>query len=237
MTLSNLNSLILIFVRSGLPLKPQPSKPLLALDNETMRWSYAAVSAALFLGASTEKAQAFGIHEPSNSFVSRTQSQSITHPAAGRLHAMTLRDPPTLSMSYKVGIAGATGAVGKEIRAVLENRKFPIDTLRIFGSQRSAGSKIETAYGTITVELFDVKSARECDVVFLAVSGEFSLEHARALTAGDDGCVCIDNSVRRGKRKSLQRLPFSIHSHLLFFCHCTIPLLSKINIPPFPFAG
>jgi aspartate-semialdehyde dehydrogenase len=98
--------------------------------------------------------------------------------------------------SYTVGIVGATGAVGKEIRNCLEIRDFPVSTLRIFGSERSAGSQIQTEkYGTITVELFDVATAKQCDVVFLAVNGDFSLEHARALSDGDDGCVVIDNSV------------------------------------------
>jgi aspartate-semialdehyde dehydrogenase len=97
-------------------------------------------------------------------------------------------------MSYTVGIVGATGAVGKEIRHCLENRKFPVEKLRIFGSERSAGKQIDTSYGSVTVELFDVNAARECDVVFLAVSGDFSLEHAKALAEGDDGCVVIDNS-------------------------------------------
>ena len=50
-------------------------------------------------------------------------------------------------------------------------------------------------FGDITVELFDVDAARECDVVFLAVSGDFALEHAEAICAGDDGAVVIDNSV------------------------------------------
>ena len=101
------------------------------------------------------------------------------------------------SASYTVGIVGATGAVGQEIRNCLEIRGFPVSTLRIFGSERSAGSQIKTEkYGTITVELFDVVTAKQCDVVFLAVSGEFSLKHARALSDGADGCVVIDNSVR-----------------------------------------
>ena len=99
--------------------------------------------------------------------------------------------------TYSVGIVGATGAVGKEIRNCLEIRGFPVSTLRIFGSERSAGSKIESEkYGTITVELFSVDAAKQCDVVFLAVNGDFSLEHARALSDGDDGCIVIDNSVR-----------------------------------------
>jgi aspartate-semialdehyde dehydrogenase len=99
-------------------------------------------------------------------------------------------------MGYTVGIVGAKGAVGKEIRQCLEKRNFPVDKLRVFGSERSAGSDVETEkYGTLKVELFDVKTARECDVVFLAVDGDFALAHAKAISEGDDGAVVIDNSV------------------------------------------
>ena len=100
------------------------------------------------------------------------------------------------SLNYSVGIVGATGAVGEEIRQVMENRgKLPVDQLRIFGSPRSAGTTIGTKYGDVEVELFDVAKARECDVVFLAVDGDFALENAEKITEGDDGAVVIDNSV------------------------------------------
>jgi hypothetical protein len=103
----------------------------------------------------------------------------------------------TTALDYSVGIVGATGAVGKEIRGCLENRgKLQVDELRIFGSSRSAGTKVDTLYGTVEVELFDVDKARACDVVFLAVDGDFALEHAEKICAGDDGAVVIDNSVR-----------------------------------------
>lgn len=159
-----------------------------------MKWSAAVVSAAFCLGFCTETAQAFQIHQKS-SFVSSSPSLSFTSSSRNpSLYSMPVSEPPKLSMSYTVGIVGATGAVGKEIRECLEKRKFPAEKLRIFGSTRSAGREIETDYGKVTVELFDVDKARECDVVFLAVSGDFSLEHAKALIEGDDGCVCIDNS-------------------------------------------
>jgi len=100
-----------------------------------------------------------------------------------------------------VGIVGASGAVGQELLKVLQRRHseglFPVGQLRLFGSSRSAGTQVEsTVFGTLTVEIFQVDTARECDVLFLAVSGDFSLEHAKNLCQGDDGAVVIDNSVR-----------------------------------------
>jgi aspartate-semialdehyde dehydrogenase len=101
-----------------------------------------------------------------------------------------------LKMGFSVGIVGAKGAVGKEIRQCLEKRNFPVEKLRVFGSERSAGTELETEkFGTLKIELFDVKTARECDVVFLAVDGDFALEHAKAISEGEDGAVVIDNSV------------------------------------------
>jgi aspartate-semialdehyde dehydrogenase len=109
--------------------------------------------------------------------------------------------------SYTVGIVGATGAVGKEIRSCLEARRlaadaagsdgaFNVGRLRVFGSERSAGTTIPTgAWGAIEVEAFDVDRARECDVVFLAVDGDFALKYARAICEGEGGAVVIDNSV------------------------------------------
>ena len=161
------------------------------------------MAAALVLAAESP-VQAFGIvasssarSKSSSSFVTPRSASLFSSSASSRGATATAG---SLRMSYSVGIVGATGAVGKEIRSVLENRDFPVSTLRVFGSARSAGSTIETKYGTITVEPFSVSAARECDVVFLAVSGDFALEHAKALTEGDDGCVVIDNSVRQAMR-------------------------------------
>lgn len=101
--------------------------------------------------------------------------------------------------SYTVGIVGATGAVGKEIRNCLEDRGIlKVDKLRFFGSKRSAGKTVSTKNsGDVEIELFEVEAARECDVVFLAVDGDFALAHAKAISEGDDGAVVIDNSVSR----------------------------------------
>ena len=43
---------------------------------------------------------------------------------------------------FKVGILGATGAVGREMMKILEERKFPVAELRPIASERSAGTKL-----------------------------------------------------------------------------------------------
>ncbi|EQC37546.1 aspartate-semialdehyde dehydrogenase [Saprolegnia diclina VS20] len=93
----------------------------------------------------------------------------------------------------KVGIVGATGAVGQEILAVLHDRKFAVTSVHLFASARSAGKVVETPFGPSEVQLFTVEAARAMDYVFLAVSGSFALEHAEAIAA-PGGAVVIDNS-------------------------------------------
>jgi aspartate-semialdehyde dehydrogenase len=92
--------------------------------------------------------------------------------------------------------------VGKEIVNVLRDRGFPTDlaSLRLFASPRSAGKPQAVPFGApgcgpveVVIEAFSVAAARECDFVFLAVSGTFALEHAEAMAA-PGGAVVIDNS-------------------------------------------
>jgi len=94
----------------------------------------------------------------------------------------------------KVGVVGVTGAVGQEIIDVLGNRKFPVSELKLFASARSAGKDMETPFGALTIEEFTLEAARDCDVVFLAVSGDFAEEWAEKIAEGEDGALVIDNS-------------------------------------------
>ena len=45
-------------------------------------------------------------------------------------------------MGYRVAIVGATGAVGTELLQILEQRRFPVSSLRLFASERSAGKQV-----------------------------------------------------------------------------------------------
>jgi len=91
-----------------------------------------------------------------------------------------------------VGVVGVTGAVGKEIISVLGERGIPMSKIRLFASARSAGKEMETSLGPTMIEEFSLEAAQECDVVFLAVSGDFALEWAEKISA--DGTLVIDNS-------------------------------------------
>ncbi|HYH23526.1 MAG TPA: aspartate-semialdehyde dehydrogenase [Azospirillum sp.] len=92
----------------------------------------------------------------------------------------------------KVAIVGATGAVGREMIDVLHRRNFPVGELRLLASGRSAGKVVETPYGAITLQEYSLDLVKDCDVVLLAVSGDFAKAHAPAIAAA--GPLVIDNS-------------------------------------------
>jgi len=94
---------------------------------------------------------------------------------------------------YKIGVIGATGAVGIEVVKALKDRNFPVSELHLFASERSAGKKLDTPFGEIEVELFSVAAAKAMNFVFMAVSGDFSKEFAPQI-ATEDGATVIDNS-------------------------------------------
>ena len=136
---------------------------------------------------------------PANTAVNRQNSgttSAVFTPRSIASKRMASASSTSLN-SYTIGIVGATGAVGKEIRNCLEDRGvIKVDKLRFFGSKRSAGKTVTTKNsGDVEIELFGVEAARECDIVFLAVDGDFALAHAKAISEGDDGAVVIDNSV------------------------------------------
>ena len=91
-----------------------------------------------------------------------------------------------------VAVVGATGAVGREMVATLERRKFPVGHLRLMASQRSAGTTIETAWGDVTVEDLAEADAVGVDIALFSAGGARSTEHAPRFA--DAGAVVVDNS-------------------------------------------
>lgn len=98
-----------------------------------------------------------------------------------------------MKSDLSVGIVGATGAVGEEILSVMEQRKFPASSVKLFASEKSAGKTIKSSfYGDLNLEAFAFDVASKLDVVLLAVGGDFSLEWGEKLAQA--GVLVIDNS-------------------------------------------
>ncbi len=93
---------------------------------------------------------------------------------------------------FNVAVAGATGAVGETMLAILEQRSFPINRLHLLASSRSAGKTIRFRGEAITVEDLDGFDFSGVDIGLFSAGGSVSEVHApRAVAAG---CIVVDNT-------------------------------------------
>ena len=92
----------------------------------------------------------------------------------------------------RVGIIGATGQVGRVVQAILAERSYPVDELRLFASARSAGRTSEFGGKQITIEDAATADYAGLDVAIFSAGGSTSL--ALAPRVAEAGAVVIDNS-------------------------------------------
>jgi aspartate-semialdehyde dehydrogenase len=97
-----------------------------------------------------------------------------------------------LSQGINVAILGATGAVGTELLELLESRKFPVASLKLLASQRSAGTTLPFKGDNIPVEAVSEESFQGVDLVLASAGG--STSKAWAKTIVEAGAVMVDNS-------------------------------------------
>ncbi len=93
---------------------------------------------------------------------------------------------------YSVAVAGATGAVGVEMLNVLEERNFPISSLKLLASSRSAGKKMKFRGEDITIEELKHDSFKGVDIALFSAGGSISKEFRQSVV--ESGAVMIDNS-------------------------------------------
>ncbi len=93
---------------------------------------------------------------------------------------------------YRVGVVGATGAVGSTILRVLGEREFPAAEVVPFASERSAGRKIEFDGGEIECRPLSAETIAELDVVLASAGGSVSSEWAPRFV--DAGAIVVDNT-------------------------------------------
>ena len=92
----------------------------------------------------------------------------------------------------RIAIVGATGAVGREFCALLRQRRFPADRVRLLASPRSAGQTMDGPLGPAPVELLRPQAFTDINLAFFSAGRGISLEYAPHATAA--GAVVIDNS-------------------------------------------
>ncbi len=95
-------------------------------------------------------------------------------------------------MGFKTAILGATGAVGQEFLSLLEERNFPLDSLKLLASKRSAGKKVKFKGEDLIVEELTHDSFKGLDLVLSSAGGKISKEFAPSAVKA--GAVVVDNT-------------------------------------------
>lgn len=94
--------------------------------------------------------------------------------------------------SPHLAIAGATGAVGREMLEILEQRKFPHASIKLLASEKSAGQKIKYRGESHTVEALTAGSLKGVDIALFSAGSGISKQFAP--DAARHGCTIVDNS-------------------------------------------
>ena len=97
-----------------------------------------------------------------------------------------------MSRTYSVAVVGATGAVGEAMLAILAERQFPVGTLHLLASERSAGEKLAYGGRQIVVQDLETFDPAGVDIALFSAGGAVSKKHAPRFAAA--GAVVIDNS-------------------------------------------
>jgi aspartate-semialdehyde dehydrogenase len=95
-------------------------------------------------------------------------------------------------MSFVVAVVGATGAVGREMLRVLEQRRFPVKRLVPLASKRSAGTRMPFAGGEVTVVELTPAAFQGVDIALFSAGASVSREFGPI--AASAGAVVVDNS-------------------------------------------
>ena len=94
--------------------------------------------------------------------------------------------------TYRVAVVGATGAVGNELIKVLEQRNFPVESLKLLASERSAGKSLSFKGKPLPVEVLNEDSFGGVQIGLFSAGGSISEKFAPI--AAKAGCVVVDNT-------------------------------------------
>jgi len=97
-----------------------------------------------------------------------------------------------MAREFKVAVCGATGAVGRQMLACLEERNFPLAELRPLASARSAGKTVTFKGQEIPIQVLDKDGFKGIEIALFSAGASVSKEYAPVAAAS--GAVVVDNS-------------------------------------------
>lgn len=118
-----------------------------------------------------------------------------------------------MDAGFRIAVAGATGAVGRELIALLAEREVPCVSLRLMASSRSAGEVVEALGRKITVEDLAGADPGGVDVAFFSAGSKRAREFAPAFA--DAGAWVIDNSSAFREEAGVPLVVPEINGHCL----------------------
>ncbi|MBM2815740.1 MAG: Aspartate-semialdehyde dehydrogenase [Ignavibacteria bacterium] len=96
-----------------------------------------------------------------------------------------------MKKKINVAVVGATGLVGRKILQVLEERNFPIESIKLYASHKSAGNTLRFQEKTHVVKDIEASDFSDIDIALFS-AGNFVSEKYVPKAAGQ-GCIVIDN--------------------------------------------
>jgi len=114
---------------------------------------------------------------------------------------------------YRVAVAGATGVVGQEMIKMLEDRNFPVESIKLLASERSAGKKLIFKGKEVPVEVLRKDSGKGVDIALFSAGAAVSKEMAPHFAK--DGCFVIDNSSAWRMEPDIPLVVPEVNSHEL----------------------
>ena len=120
-----------------------------------------------------------------------------------------------MAKGYNVAVVGVTGAVGEEMLKVLEERNFPVKTLRALASERSEGKLVEFAGEKLKVERLTSSSFEGIEIALFSAGASVSREFSPI--AAKKGAVVVDNSSAFRMDKDVPLVVPEVNPHALRF--------------------
>src|ERR1700690_4524702 len=93
---------------------------------------------------------------------------------------------------FKVAVAGATGNVGREMLAILAERRFPVSEVVALASPASNGHEVSFGDKTLKCKALEHYDFSDTDICLMSAGGAVSKEYSPRI--GARGCLVIDNS-------------------------------------------